>query len=264
MRWWPNSWASVNRWRTSASVPLTNSSGQSGRGEVGAGDAVSEVQHDDVDARAVLDDAEQVGQRPVERDAERLARASAPAWPPGWSACSPRRRVSAARRGTVNRLSDRARTPRLLGRRKEPPMTTASAVPPTLADHLSAPLRVGAPDVAGALAVFPVFGPAPRLEYVSFAQGSRRGVTIKELDGGASVNDLLVVNPTDTPVLLYEGEEVLGAQQNRTFDVSVLVGAGRKLRGAGELRRARPLGRRAPRRGVRARRRRPPTRRCGA
>ena len=41
-----------------------------------------------------------------------------------------------------------------------------------------------------------------------------------------SVNDLLVENPTDKPVLLYEGEEVLGAQQNRTFDVTVLVAAG--------------------------------------
>lgn len=104
-------------------------------------------------------------------------------------------------------------------------MTTASAVPPTLADHLGAPLRVGAPDIAGALAVFPVYGPAPRLEYRSFAQGCTLGVTIKELGSGASVNDLVVANPTDKPVLLYEGEEVLGAQQNRTFDVSVLVGA---------------------------------------
>ena len=47
---------------------------------------------------------------------------------------------------------------------------------------------------------------------------------VKELEDGASVNDLVVANPTDATVLLYEGEEVLGAQQNRTFDVSVLVG----------------------------------------
>ena len=43
------------------------------------------------------------------------------------------------------------------------------------------------------------------------------------------MNDLIVVNPTDNSVLLYEGEEVLGAQQNRTFDISVLVPAGSKL-----------------------------------
>src|SRR6185436_8268927 len=32
------------------------------------------------------------------------------------------------------------------------------------------------------------------------------------------------------PVLLYEGEEILGAQQNRVLDVSVLVAANAKTR----------------------------------
>ena len=40
---------------------------------------------------------------------------------------------------------------------------------------------------------------------------------------------MLIENPTDMPVLLFEGEEVLGAQQNRTFDVTILVAAGTKL-----------------------------------
>ncbi len=52
-------------------------------------------------------------------------------------------------------------------------------------------------------------GPEPKLEYVSFAQGGAAGVSIKELEHGASVNDLLVLNPTDNAVLLYEGEEVV-------------------------------------------------------
>jgi len=65
----------------------------------------------------------------------------------------------------------------------------------------------------------------PAVRYVSFAEAVQRGASVKELGGGASVNDLAVHNPLDVPVLLYEGEEVLGAQQNRTFDVSVLVGA---------------------------------------
>ncbi len=106
-------------------------------------------------------------------------------------------------------------------------MTTRTA--PALSDHLAAPLRIGEPDVHGPLAVFPLFGPAPRLEYVSFAHGRALGATIKELEQRASVNDLLVLNPANTAILLYEGEEVLGAQQNRTFDVSVLVGARSQL-----------------------------------
>src|SRR4051812_4146314 len=95
---------------------------------------------------------------------------------------------------------------------------------PTLQDHLTASLRAGAPDVRGPLAVFPLFGPPPRFEY---GHGT---AVIKELDGRASVNDLMVLNPGAVPVLLYAGEEVQGAQQNRTFDLSVLVPAGVGLR----------------------------------
>jgi len=97
---------------------------------------------------------------------------------------------------------------------------------PSLTDTLARPLRLGEPDVSGPLAVFPVFGPDPALEYVSFAQSAGAGVHVRELDGGASVNDLVVENRTGTAVLLYEGEEVMGAQQDRTLDTSVLVAAG--------------------------------------
>jgi hypothetical protein len=106
-------------------------------------------------------------------------------------------------------------------------MTTTSA--PTLAQYLPEPFTIGAPDVVGPLAVFPLFLPKPSVEYVAFASGVARGVRVQELEGGASVNDLTVMNPLDVGVLLYDGEEVLGAQQNRTFDVSVLVPAGAKL-----------------------------------
>src|SRR2546421_1195541 len=90
--------------------------------------------------------------------------------------------------------------------------------------------RLGEPQVARPLAVFPVFGPDPRLQYRAFSQAMGLGALVKELDSGASVRELLVENPTDQPVLIFEGEEVLGAQQNRTFDVSVLVGAGARAR----------------------------------
>ena len=110
-------------------------------------------------------------------------------------------------------------------------MSAIESALPTLADFLAAPLRVGDPDVHGPLAVFPLFGPrAARSSTSRSPRASRRGLLVKEIEGGASVNDLVVLNPTDVPVLLYEGEEVLGAQQNRTFDVSVLVAAGRSLR----------------------------------
>src|SRR3954454_6965174 len=101
-------------------------------------------------------------------------------------------------------------------------METAAS---TLTAYLEHPVAVGDPDVAGSLAVFPLFGPSARLEYQSFAQACAQGATIKELGEGASVRDLVVHNPTGLPLLLFEGEEVLGAQQNRTFDTSILVAA---------------------------------------
>jgi hypothetical protein len=102
---------------------------------------------------------------------------------------------------------------------------------PTLAPHLAAQITVAAPTVVGSLAVFPLIADRePAVRYVSFAEAVQRGASVKELGGGASVNDLAVHNPLDVPVLLYEGEEVLGAQQNRTFDVSVLVAAASALR----------------------------------
>jgi hypothetical protein len=97
---------------------------------------------------------------------------------------------------------------------------------------LSEPLRIGDPDVSSPLAVFPIFGPEPRQDYraLSEAIADADGFRVGELGGGASVNDLTVENQTERAVLLYEGEEVLGAQQNRTFDTSVLVAAGATLR----------------------------------
>src|SRR5437868_14846136 len=96
-------------------------------------------------------------------------------------------------------------------------------VMPTLAPHLAAQITVAEPTVVGSLAVFPLIADrSPSVHYISFAEATELGATVKELDAGASVNDLVVHNPLDVPVLLYEGEEVLGAQQNRTFDVSAL------------------------------------------
>ena len=98
-----------------------------------------------------------------------------------------------------------------------------------LSNHLSGPIEVGPPDVAGPLTVYPLIGPATTLDYVAFATAHGK-VAITELEGGASVNDLVVQNQGDKPVLLYEGEELLGAQQNRVLDISILVAANSKTK----------------------------------
>ncbi len=92
---------------------------------------------------------------------------------------------------------------------------------------LTQDLKLAAPQSVGPLTVFPLVGPAGALQYRAFTQAIELGALVKELDGGASVGELRLENPTDLALLVYEGEEVLGAQQNRSFDTSVLVGAGR-------------------------------------
>jgi hypothetical protein len=99
----------------------------------------------------------------------------------------------------------------------------------TIGSYLDQPLRAGEPDVSGPMAVYPVFGGEPKQEYSSMGRARALGFTVKEQPGGGSVRDVVVHNPTGTAVLIYEGEEVLGGQQNRTFDTSVLIGPGETL-----------------------------------
>jgi hypothetical protein len=106
-------------------------------------------------------------------------------------------------------------------------MSSLPNVAPALADHLSGPIEVGEPDTAHGLTVYPLFGPPAALDYAAYASVHDQ-VAITELHGGASVNDLTVSNDSGKPVLLYEGEEILGAQQNRVLDVSILIAAGAK------------------------------------
>lgn len=103
-------------------------------------------------------------------------------------------------------------------------MSNITNDPQPLSALLAEPIAVGEPAVSSSLAVYPLFGPAAALEYRAFADPDA-GATITELESGASVNDLLVHNAGAQPVLLYEGEEIVGAQQNRVLDVSILVAA---------------------------------------
>jgi hypothetical protein len=89
--------------------------------------------------------------------------------------------------------------------------------------------RLGTPQTSGPLAVYPVFGPEPRLRYRTLAQAVDHGAFVTEVDEHGSVNDVQVCNASDQPVLLYEGELIIGARQNRTIDQPVLVPAGVEL-----------------------------------
>jgi hypothetical protein len=88
---------------------------------------------------------------------------------------------------------------------------------------------LGEPQRSDALTVYPIFGGAPGSEYVALGAALASGVTIRELADDGEVGSLRVANATESPVLLFEGEEILGARQNRIFDASVLVEPGTEL-----------------------------------
>ena len=56
----------------------------------------------------------------------------------------------------------------------------------------------------------------PDAAYVTLEQALPLGFRVEEVSEQGSVPELVVRNPTDSDVLLYDGEELLGAKQNRS------------------------------------------------
>ena len=69
----------------------------------------------------------------------------------------------------------------------------------------------------------------PVAAYLTLEEALAGGLRIREVDESGTVPELVVENPLAERVLLYDGEELVGAKQNRILNVSVLVGAGAKL-----------------------------------
>lgn len=88
-------------------------------------------------------------------------------------------------------------------------------------------VRVGDPVRHEGLAVFPLFAePSAGVEYTLSDEAMREGsVAVEEVSESGSVPDLLVENKGDLRVLFLEGEELIGAKQNRILNTSVLVAA---------------------------------------
>ena len=90
-------------------------------------------------------------------------------------------------------------------------------------------LGIGEPAFHGGLTVFPLTAKErPSLDYVLLADGLKEGlVSVREVSQGGSVPDLAVENRADRPVLIVDGEELVGAKQNRVANLTLLVAAGK-------------------------------------
>jgi hypothetical protein len=86
---------------------------------------------------------------------------------------------------------------------------------------------VGNPTCHESLTVFPLFTePHGQVDYLLSDEAIQAGsVTVQEVSEGGSVPDLLVENSGAMRVLFLEGEELVGAKQNRILNTSVLLPA---------------------------------------
>jgi hypothetical protein len=63
----------------------------------------------------------------------------------------------------------------------------------------------------------------PGCAYLTLDEALPRGFAVTETDAAGTVPELAVENPLTDKVLLYDGEELVGAKQNRILNVTVLV-----------------------------------------
>ncbi len=93
-------------------------------------------------------------------------------------------------------------------------------------------LRVGNPLRHEALSVFPLFAdPNGHVDYrLSGEALADESLVVEEVSESGSVPELSVENKGDVRVLFIEGEELVGAKQNRILNTSVLVAAHSKIK----------------------------------
>ncbi len=93
-------------------------------------------------------------------------------------------------------------------------------------------LQLGEPWVRENLTLIPIIakteaGPMYYEMLDEAVQGGR--LEAREIGEGGSVNEIQVINKGEKPVLILDGEELVGAKQNRLVNATLLIAAGVKL-----------------------------------
>lgn len=89
---------------------------------------------------------------------------------------------------------------------------------------ITLPAQLDEPTVHRGITVVPLYPRRdPEAAYATLTDGLRRGVRITEAGPDGTVPELVVENPLDERVLLYDGEELIGAKQNRILNLTVLI-----------------------------------------
>jgi len=88
-------------------------------------------------------------------------------------------------------------------------------------------LTLGEPQAFQNLAIFPLVSRAEtKAGYITLAEALKGGsARVTEVSAGGVVPELLLDNSSPERVLLLDGDELVGAKQNRVLNITILVGA---------------------------------------
>lgn len=74
------------------------------------------------------------------------------------------------------------------------------------------------------MSVFPLYKKGDNSQYITMKEAIDTDLlTVTEIDASGSVPELKVVNMANVPVLLLDGEELMGAKQNRVLNTTILL-----------------------------------------
>src|ERR1700690_578127 len=101
----------------------------------------------------------------------------------------------------------------------------------TLLEDYVTSLRIGKVKTYKNLSVFPLFSERSRGNGFALLDDAVKTdrLSITELTEGGRVPELNVLNLLDTDVLIIDGEELVGAKQNRIVNTTIIIGKGQKV-----------------------------------
>ena len=92
-------------------------------------------------------------------------------------------------------------------------------------ENALAGIQIGVESTFGNMTIFPLLnGDSGSADYLTLDEALGRGlVQITEVSAQGSVPELKLNNESDEPVLLLDGEELIGAKQNRVLNLTILA-----------------------------------------
>jgi hypothetical protein len=92
-------------------------------------------------------------------------------------------------------------------------------------------IEIGSSTTLENLTMYPLLGTSEqKLDYVTLDEAlAAKTASVTEVSESGSIPDLLFRNDGDIPVLLLDGEELIGAKQNRVLNLSILAPANKTI-----------------------------------